>query len=244
VPTLRALACDVDGTITDRNRRVSLTAISAIRDLVGRGVEVVLASGNTACFMDALARVFGTSGTIIAENGGAYRIGFSGELVVLGDRSISHGAYLIVEEHYRKKGITLELFGDRYRFSDVAFARTVPVGEVKEVVAGLGVKVLDTGFAIHLQPEGISKGSALRKLAADLGIPVGEFLAIGDSENDLEMIEAAGVGVAVKNAREEVKAAADYVAEKEDGDGFAGAVARYIPYFLDIESNQGRNREK
>ncbi|HUK39130.1 MAG TPA: phosphoglycolate phosphatase [Methanomicrobiales archaeon] len=233
MPTLRALACDVDGTITDRGRRVSLAAISCIRDLLGKGVEVVLASGNTACFLDAIARAIGTSGTIIAENGGAYRIGFSGELRVLGDRRVALGAYRVLEEYYRGKGVTLELFGEKYRFSDVAFARTVPADEVREVVRGQPVKVLDTGFAIHLQPGGISKGFALGRLAAELGIPAGEFLAVGDSENDVEMLEVAGIGVAVKNARERVRAVADYVAEKEDGDGFAEAVARYLPYFLE-----------
>ena len=121
----------------------------------------------------------------------------------------------------------------RYRFSDVAFARTVSPEEVREVMRDLGVKVLDTGFAVHLQTKGISKGLALRKLAADLGIPLQQFLAMGDSENDLEMIQAAGVGVAVANARDEVRAAADYVTEKRDGDGFAEAMARYLPYFLE-----------
>ncbi len=115
----------------------------------------------------------------------------------------------------------------------MAFARTVPPDEVRELVRELGVKVLDTGFAIHLQAKGISKGLALRKLAADIGIPVGEFLAMGDSENDLEMIQAAGIGVAVANARDAVKAAAGYVAEKRDGDGFVEAVRRYLPYFLE-----------
>jgi len=233
VPTLRAVACDVDGTITDRQRRVSLPAIACIRDLAAKGIEVVLASGNTACFLDALSRAFGTLGTIIAENGGVYRIGFSGDLRILGDRTVSLGAYRVLEAYYRGKGASLELFGDRYRFSDVAFARTVPPEEVRGVMQGHGVEVLDTGFAIHLQPEGISKGLGLRRLAADMGIPVEEFLAIGDSENDLEMIEAAGIGVAVANANEGVKAASDYVAEKGDGDGFVEAVTGYRPYFLE-----------
>jgi phosphoglycolate phosphatase (TIGR01487 family) len=223
----------VDGTITDGQRRVNTAAIACIRDLAEKGVEVILASGNTACFLDALARIFGTSGTFIAENGGVYRIGFTGELRILGDRGISTGAYRVLEAHYRRKGVSLELFGDRYRFSDVAFARTVPPEEVREVMRDQGVKVLDTGFAIHLQPEGISKGLALRKLAADIGIPVEEFLAVGDSENDLEIIQAAGVGVAVANARDAVKAAAGYVAEKRDGNGFVEAVTRYRPYFFE-----------
>jgi phosphoglycolate phosphatase (TIGR01487 family) len=223
----------VDGTITDGRRRVSTAAISCIRGLVEQGVEVVLASGNTACFLDALSRIFGTSGTFIAENGGVYRIGFAGELRILGNRDLTAGAYRVLEEYYRGKGVTLELFGDRYRFSDVAFARTVPPEEVREVVRSRGVRVLDTGFAIHLQPEGISKGLALRRLAADIGITLEEVLAVGDSENDLELIEAAGIGVAVANARDGVKAASDYVAEKADGDGFVEAVTRYLPYFLE-----------
>jgi hypothetical protein len=233
VPVLRAVVCDVDGTITDRQRRISLPAIACIRDLLERGVEVVLASGNTTCFMDALARVMGTSGTIIAENGGVYRIGFTGPLRIDGDRSMATAAYRVLEDHFRGKGITLEPYGEKYRFSDVAFARTVPPDEVREVMRDQGVKVLDTGFAIHLQEKGISKGLALRRLAADMGIPVGEFLAVGDSENDLEMIEAAGIGVAVANARGEVKAASDYVTEKGDGEGFVEAVTRYLPYFLE-----------
>ena len=233
MPTLRAVACDVDGTITDGNRRISLAAIGCIRNLVGRGVEVILASGNTACFMDALARMIGTSGTFIAENGGVYRIGFAGPLRIEGDRSEASAAYKVLEAFYRRKGVSLELYGDQYRFSDVAFARTVPPGEVREVMRDLGIKVLDTGFAIHLQAKGISKGLALGKLAADMGIPIQEFLAMGDSENDLEMIQEAGVGVAVANARDAVKAAADYVTEKGDGDGFVEAMARYLPYFLE-----------
>ena len=233
MPSLRAVACDVDGTITDSHRRINTAAIVCIRSLVDRGIEVVLASGNTACFMDALARMIGTSGTFIAENGGVYRIGFAGALRIEGDRTEASAAYRVLEGYYRKKGVTLEPFGDQYRFSDVAFARTVPPDEVREVMRDLGVKVLDTGFAIHLQSRGISKGLALRRLAADMGIPVEEFLAIGDSENDLEMIEVAGVGVAVANARDAVKAAADYVTEKGDGDGFVEAMARYRPYFLE-----------
>jgi len=233
VPHLRAVACDVDGTITDGHRRISTVAIACIRDLVDRGVEVVLASGNTACFMDALCRVIGTPGTFIAENGGVCRRGFTGPLHIEGDRSEASAAYEVLAEYYRKKGVTLELYGDQYRFSDVAFARTVQPDEVREVMRDLGVKVLDTGFAIHLQPKGINKGLALRKLSADIRIPVEEFIALGDSENDLEMIETAGVGVAVANAREALKAAADYVTEKGDGDGLVEAMARYRPYFLE-----------
>jgi phosphoglycolate phosphatase (TIGR01487 family) len=233
VPTLRAVACDVDGTITDRNRRISLAAIACIRDLVDRGVEVVLASGNTVCFLDAIARMIGTTGSIIAENGGVWRIGFTGALQVMGDRGPALAAYHAVEAHFREKGVTLEPYGERYRFTDFAFARTVSPAEVRELVQDHGVRVIDTGFAIHLQAQGMNKGLALARLAAGMGIPVEEFLAAGDSENDLELIGAAGIGVTVQNAGDAVKAVAGYVSEKRDGDGFVEAVMRYRPYFLE-----------
>jgi phosphoglycolate phosphatase (TIGR01487 family) len=233
VPTLRAVACDIDGTITDRNRRISLAAIACIRDLVDHGVEVVLASGNTACFLDGLSRMIGTSGTIIAENGGVWRIGYGGPLQVEGDRGPALAAYRVLEARYRERGITLEAYGENYRFSDFAFARTVPPEEVRELLGDHGVKVIDTGFAIHLQAKGISKGLTLRRLAAGMGITADEFLAAGDSENDMDMLEAAGIGVTVGNAGEKVKAVSDYVSEKGDGDGFVEAVMRYRPYFFE-----------
>lgn len=233
MPTLRAVACDVDGTITDRHRRISVAAIACIRDLVDRGVEVVLASGNTACFMDALTRMIGTSGTIIAENGGVYRISFAGPLRIEGDRSEALAAYKVLEAYYRKKGVTLELFSDQYRFSDVAFARTVPVDEVRTVLGGTAITVVDTGFAIHLQSPGISKGTGLRALAEELGLPLEQVMAVGDSANDLEMIDVAGIGATVANSHPALRAAADMVAEKRYGDGFIEAVRRYLPYFLE-----------
>jgi len=230
---LKALLTDVDGTITDTGRAVSTGAIDAMRTLIARGVEVVLASGNTACFMDALSRVVGTNGTLIGENGGVYRIGFLGDLHVTGEKAISLEALGIVENYYRLRGVGLQLYSPQYRFSDVAFARTVPAVEVRAVLSGHNVQVLDTGFAIHLQEQGVNKGRALQDLARDMGLSPKDFLAIGDGLNDVEMIRAAGTGVAVGNAHQLAKNAADYVTEKTYGDGFIEAIEKYSPYFLE-----------
>ena len=70
---LKAVLTDIDGTITDSSRRINTGAINTIRFLVNDGIEVVLASGNTSCFMDALCKMIGTHGTFIAENGGVFR---------------------------------------------------------------------------------------------------------------------------------------------------------------------------
>ncbi len=230
---LRAILTDVDGTITDQGRYLHTGAIEVIRDLVSRGVEVVLASGNTACFMDALCRMIGTSGTFIAENGGVYRVGFPGELHIHGDQPVCLEAFGVIQKHYRDSGAPLQLLSPQYRYADVAFSRTVPPEEVEKLLADYNVRVIDTGFAIHLQVKGVNKATAFMDLSNDLGIPAGEFLAIGDAINDVEMLKAAGIGVTVSNGHPEAKAVAGYIAKKRYGDGFIEAMQHYSSHFLE-----------
>jgi hypothetical protein len=73
-----------------------------------------------------------------------------------------------------------------------------------------------------------TKGTALAFLAGRLGISRGEVMAIGDSVNDLDMIEYAGLGVAMGNASQQVKEAADAVVAANDADGVAAAIEEYV----------------
>jgi phosphoglycolate phosphatase (TIGR01487 family) len=228
---LKALLTDIDGTITDSSRRINTAAVEAIRSLLDQGVEVVLASGNTSCFMDALCKMIGTQGTFIAENGGVFRVGYTGALHIKGDQSICRTALEKVQDYYRSRGKELVLFSPAYRFADLAFARTVPVEEVKQILRDEPVNVLDTGYAIHLQTLGIDKGTALEALAKEMGLIPSDFLAIGDSLNDIQMLKKAGIGVTVANAHPDTKAVVEFVSEKEYGMGFVEAIARYSSYF-------------
>ncbi|MFP4534598.1 MAG: Cof-type HAD-IIB family hydrolase [Spirochaetaceae bacterium] len=72
---------------------------------------------------------------------------------------------------------------------------------------------------LEIVSPGISKGEALRRLAEHLDVPIEDTLAVGDSLNDSAMLEAAGLGVAVANAREELKAIADVVLERTAEEG-------------------------
>lgn len=229
---LKALACDIDGTLTDHHRRIDTAAIESLRSLVDRGVLVVLASGNTVCFLDALARSIGTSGALIAENGGVYRSAYGAQLHIFGNRSICWEAYRALEAHFATRDIRLELFSPHLRYSDVAFARNVPSEEVRAIAENFPVRVLDTGFAFHIQTPDLTKGSALARLGEDLGLSPQDFMAIGDSENDIEMIAAAGTGVAVANAHDGAKAVADYVAHAKYGAGCVEAIQRYGGEFI------------
>ena len=76
--------------------------------------------------------------------------------------------------------------------------------------------------------KGATKGNALLSLADYLGIPRKNTFAIGDSDNDISMIESAGYGIAMGNASEGVKAAASYITANYDSLGFAKAVYEYV----------------
>lgn len=73
-----------------------------------------------------------------------------------------------------------------------------------------------------------NKGQALHELAQHLGIDQKETMAIGDNENDLSMVEYAGLGVAMANSVPVLKNAADVVTNSNDQDGVAQAIITYV----------------
>jgi hypothetical protein len=73
----------------------------------------------------------------------------------------------------------------------------------------------------------VSKAIALEKIADHYGIPMEEVMAIGDARNDVEMLEMAGVAVAMDNAHPLVKEVADWVAPSNNDHGVHAALLRY-----------------
>jgi len=78
-----------------------------------------------------------------------------------------------------------------------------------------------------LPPQG-SKGTALKVVCKHYKISADHVLAIGDAENDIEMIQYAGIGVAMGNAEQKVKDAAKYTVASHDEDGVAEAIERFV----------------
>lgn len=81
---------------------------------------------------------------------------------------------------------------------------------------------------LEIMPQGVDKGEGIRRLGELYGIGTDEIMALGDSQNDLDMLKAAGFPVAMANATEEVKAAAAYVTASNDDDGVAAAVEKFV----------------
>ena len=72
-----------------------------------------------------------------------------------------------------------------------------------------------------------TKGAALAFLCDYLGVDVSQSMSFGDGTNDISMLKAAGIGVAMGNAMDEVKVHADYVTDTCDNDGMAKAIERF-----------------
>ena len=219
----RALATDVDGTFTRKGRGISLEAIRAIRDLEGRGIPVILASARPFPVLNILREYIGCSGAVICENGG--HVEYRDEARILGDRADGL-------EAYRRLRVSLgdsvvEAWTNKYNIVDVALNRTIPRPEVQRVVGEFpSLKLLDSGFFYHIMPADVEKGRGLRAAVELMGMEAGDVVAIGDSEVDVDLLRAAGFGVAVSDSSEGLKVVAGLVTEGPDGEGFCEAVRR------------------
>ena len=84
------------------------------------------------------------------------------------------------------------------------------------------------GDFISVVAPGVSKGKALEALAAYLEIPVSAVMAVGVGLNDIPLLTAAGLGVAVDNATDEVKAVADHITLGVEHSGLAAAIKKFL----------------
>lgn len=104
-------------------------------------------------------------------------------------------------------------------------------GVMAELKAALGDKAHITKSKPHfleiMHPEG-TKGHALRFLAEHAGCSIEATIGIGDSWNDREMIETAGLGVAMGNAVDALKQVADYVTESNNNEGVRHVIEKFV----------------
>jgi phosphoglycolate phosphatase (TIGR01487 family) len=214
---IRALAVDIDGTLTDEKRIISPSAVEAVSSLE---IPVVLTTGNTHCFTRTMAIMLGTPLVFIAENGGV--VSYSdNEMEMVADINICEAAF---QELSREFNLTRH--DSRYRFTDITLKRDFDLEAAKAYVLdhNLPVDLIDTFFAVHIKVRDVDKGTGLRKVAEHMGLSLREFGAIGDSLSDMPMFNLAGFRACVGNSNPRLKAISDYVANADYGAGFAEIV--------------------
>ncbi|MFP4374834.1 MAG: Cof-type HAD-IIB family hydrolase [Spirochaetaceae bacterium] len=102
------------------------------------------------------------------------------------------------------------------------------LAELREMAAGRWNATISKPVYLEVLNPDVDKGRAMLALAASLGIPQAGLVAVGDSINDMEMIRDAAVGVAVANAREEVKQVADMVTGRTAAEGAVAEVVERL----------------
>lgn len=210
---IKATAIDLDGTLTDERRRFDLGAVSKLRELEESGVKVILATGNILCLAEAASVFLGTTGPIIAENGGIVMNPATEEIRYFGNIEEVEKAF---KELSKKLGVKKTRMTE-LRKTEIAIYRDIGAGRVREVLKRFPVSVVDTKFAIHIKDPNVSKGKALVTVAEMMRVSLDEIVAIGDSENDREMIEAAGYGISV--GEESLRDVCDYITKSRYGEG-------------------------
>lgn len=169
------------------------------------------------------------------EDRGYFMVAYSGE------RILSHGYNKDVEE-----GLTVhhelspEVVGPLQNLlGSMSFNKLIACGDPKAIKAlrwqlnlqlGGSVRLMQAGIPtmLEIMPPGGSKGAALKQLLKDMKVAPEQVMAIGDAENDIEMIQLAGIGVAMGQSHQSVKDAADHVTGTNDEDGVAQAVEKFV----------------
>jgi hydroxymethylpyrimidine pyrophosphatase-like HAD family hydrolase len=104
--------------------------------------------------------------------------------------------------------------------------------DLADALGGDARLVRTAGTYLEILPVAATKGAALTCLAAHLGVPLARVVAVGDQDNDIEMLAAVGVGLAMPHAPDEVRAVAGHVARAPEDGGLLGSLGELMPQYF------------
>ena len=147
---------------------------------------------------------------------------------------------LAVRRYCDEEGLRADVVDDPGEFLRMgAFIKSLLIGhpndldivraELTPIVAEHGRLVRTRRDYLEIIPVAASKGAALARLAAHLGVPIERVVTAGDQENDVEMLRAAGLGIAMPHAPEPVRRAADRIAPAASDGGLLRLLRELFP---------------
>ena len=240
----RLLALDMDGTLLDDRQRISDTNAAWIRRAIEAGIIVCLSTGRSFESAVPYAEQLGLETPMITVNGGEVwskpyelhrRICLPAETVQrLYETARAYGdvwfwAYA-TDGLYNKERWTSDAAGKMWlKFGFHTEDDDLRHAIWKEISGWGGLEITNSSpHNLEINPAGVSKAAGLMEVCRLVGCSLAETVAVGDSLNDLAAIRAAGLGVALGNAQEAVKAAADAVTGTNEEDGVAQVIRDYL----------------
>ncbi|KAH9761378.1 Endoribonuclease YBEY [Citrus sinensis] len=208
-----------DGTLLNSQSKISLTTAKALKEALSRGLKVVVATGK------------------------AYQYSWEHKVPLIafsGDRCLTLFDHPLVDSlhttYHEPKAEIIPAIEDllatvdiqKLIFLDTAEGVATTIrpywSEATKDRANVVQAIPDM---LEIVPPGTSKGSGVKMLLDHLGVSTKEIMAIGDGENDVEMLELASLGIALSNGSEKAKAVANVIGASNDEDGVADAIYRY-----------------
>lgn len=219
------IVLDIDGTLTlpDSDRSPPPIDPRMFDRLRTWSAPVVLATGKAFPMPVALCQFIGIPVRVVAETGA---IAYTETRLEVFVDTRRHEAVL---DRMRDRGHVDAHPADlinRWRESEIALRRDVPLDELESIARDVGLEVVDTGYAYHVKDPSTSKGEALQQLLGWESIDPVECVAIGDSANDVSMFDRVGRSYAVGNADPAAKRAADVILDKEHADATLAVLDR------------------
>lgn len=205
----RTLATDFDGTLTHDGRRPDERVLAALRQARDQGCLVVLVTGRILSELRSVFPDFEDHfDAIVAENG-----------CVFWHRNQYRR---LADPVNRQLALELARRGVKVRVGDVLLA-----GQASDRVAvleeahrlELDCQLVFNRSELMILPSGVNKGTGLYEALGDLGVSRHSAVAVGDAENDLALLDVCEVGIAVADAVGSLRAFADIVMTKPNGDG-------------------------
>ncbi len=247
------VACDVEGTLVRAGRRATPAVLDAIADVHAAGHHLVIATGGSLAGAVQVVRRLGIrEGWVVAANGAVTaRLDANGYTIVEVTPVAAEPVCRLVARIRPDLRLAAEVVGTGYRVTmrfperqldgqqevlrEIAdiWARPTPrlvvygqwAQRLTPALRASGVTAIPARVDwVDVTAPGVSKATALESIRVELGVASSRTVAIGDGENDLEMLAWAAVSIAMGQAPDAVRAVADRVTGTIDEDGAAGAL--------------------
>ncbi|BFH67105.1 5-amino-6-(5-phospho-D-ribitylamino)uracil phosphatase YcsE [Paenibacillus dendritiformis] len=239
----RLLALDMDGTLLTDDHRISKKTAEAIRDAREAGITVILSTGRAFENAVPYAEELGLDSPMVTVNGSeVWKKPYQIYIRHLMDREAVKRLVALSESHdtwfwaystkrqYNRENWNADIDSEDWlKFGYFNEDKDVLGSLWKELRLIGGLELSNSSpDNIEINPSGIHKASGLRTVCDLIGCTMSQTVSIGDSLNDLAAIQASGLGIAMGNAQDDVKRAADAVVRTNNEDGIAQAIWEYV----------------